>query len=340
MNIYEFAHRMPKAELHVHLEGSILPETLLLLAERNKIELPYKTLDGLKNFYQFRDFPHFVETYWTITGCLREPEDYYLVAYEFGRECARQNIRYAEVTFSISTNAEMTGYPWQMILNALNEGRIMARSVFGVSWQWVFDIVRNKPETQETLTDITLESRSMGVAALGLGGSEAEYPAHLFSTSFDRAHQAGMHSVPHAGETAGPISIWEAINLLHADRIGHGVRCIEDPELVKTLYERQIPLEICPTSNIALGVYHDYTQHPLRKLWDTGLMVTVNSDDPPMFNTCLNQEYQVLIDHFGFGFADLEKISLNAVYASFLSDTEKTALADEFKVEFTRLRNS
>ena len=340
MNTSEFTQRMPKAELHVHLEGSILPGTLLLLAQRNGIQLPYKTIEGLQEFYRFQNFAHFIEVYWTITSCLCTPEDYHLISYEFGRECARQNIRYAEVTFSISTNMEKTGLSWQTILNALNDGRTQAQAEFGVRWQWVFDIVRNAPETQALLTQIAIEARPMGVVALGLGGSEAEFPAGLFVESFDRAHQAGMRSVPHAGETAGPASIWTALDRLHADRIGHGVRCIEDLRLVDALHERKIPLEICPTSNIVLGVYHDYAQHPLRKLWDKGVFVTVNSDDPPMFNTSLNQEYQVLVDHFGFSIAELEKISLNAIHASFLSDDEKAALSAEFTAEFAHLKNS
>ena len=340
MNLSEFAQRMPKAELHVHLEGSILPATLLLLAQRNGIELPYKTVEDLQEFYRFRDFAHFIDTYWAITGCLRTPEDYTLIAYDFGCECARQNIRYAEVTFSMSTNVSKTGLPWQMILQALNDGRARACAEFGVRWQWVFDIVRNLPDTQESLTQIALEARSMGVVALGLGGSEAEFPAEMFAASFDRADKEGLRSVPHAGETMGPASIWAALDLLHADRIGHGVRCIEDPRLVETLRRRQIPLEICPTSNIILGVYNDYAQLPLRKLLDAGLFVTVNSDDPPMFNTSLNQEYHVLIDHFGFDLMELEKVSLNAVQASFLNESEKTLLAGEFIAEFTRLKNS
>lgn len=338
MNLYEFAKRMPKGELHVHLEGSILPRTLLFLAKRNNVKLPYSTVRGLKEFYHFRDFSHFIDTYLKITSCLCTPDDYYLIAYDFGRECARQNIRYAEVTFSISTNTAKTGLPWQVILNALNKGRVQAQAEFGVRWQWVFDIVRNLPDTQGLLTQIAIEARSMGVVAMGLGGSEAEYPAELFIDSFERAHQAGLHSVPHAGEMSGPKSIWTAIEQLHADRIGHGVRCIEDPRLLVTLRERQIPLEICPTSNIALGVYSDYAQHPLRDLWDMGLLVTVNSDDPPMFNTSLNHEYEVLIKHFDFGFHELEEISLNSLRASFLPKAAKAALIEEFTAEFKNLK--
>lgn len=339
MNIIEFTQKMPKVELHVHLEGSILPTTLVLLAQRNDISLPISSYENLHELYEFRDFTHFIETYRLITSCLRTPEDYFLISYEFGRECARQNIRYAEVTFSMLTNVESSGLEWQTILKAMNEGRVDAFTDFGVRWQWIFDIVRNSPESQENLTNIALQARNLGVIALGLGGSEAEYPAELFTPSFEKARQNGMHSVPHAGEIAGPKSIWNAIEQLHADRIGHGVRCIEDPHLYKELQLMQIPLEICPTSNIKLGIYHDYAHHPLRHMWDSGLYITINSDDPPMFNTSLNQEYRILVEQFDFTVEELERVSLNALYASFLSEDEKATMANQFYEEFSRLIN-
>jgi aminodeoxyfutalosine deaminase len=172
---------------------------------------------------------------------------------------------------------------------------------------------------------MALEGREMGVVALGLGGSEAEFPPELFAESFERAHQAGMHSVPHAGEISGPESVWAAINLLHADRLGHGIRSSEDPALLEYLHEKQIPLEVCPTSNVALRVYDDYAHHPLRTLWDMGL---------------LNQEYQVLVEQFEFSMEELEKISLNALHASFLSQAEKAAMEEEFQREFKQLKHN
>jgi aminodeoxyfutalosine deaminase len=338
VNLLEFARRMPKAELHVHLEGSILPTTLLKLAQRNGIVLPAQNETGLQEFYHFRDFNHFIQVYMTITGCLRTPEDYHLIAYEFGSNCARQNIRYAEVTFSIETNARYSGIAWPIILEALNAGRAQATAEFGVDWRWVFDIVRDLPATQDEVVDIALAARQQGVVALGLGGSEANFPPELFERAFQRARQAGLAGVPHAGETAGPESIWGALDRLSADRIGHGVRCIEDSRLVETLRERQIPLEICPTSNICLGVYPDYASHPLRRLWEAGLLVTVNSDDPPMFGTDLDHEYEVLVKHFAFNADELERLSLNAVQACLLSGDEKHRLETAFGQEFTRLR--
>lgn len=338
MNIREYALQIPKVELHVHLEGSISPETLLELALRNSVQLPARDISSLQKFYTFRNFPHFVDVYTTMTSCLRTPEDYSLISYEYGASCARQNVRYAEVTFTIGTNVRLSGFSWQEILSGLNNGRRRAKDEFGVEMRWIFDISRNHPETQDWVVETALEAREQGVVALGLGGDEAAYPPELFINSFKRAWQAGLACVPHAGETAGPASIWTALTDLHADRIGHGVRSIEDPDLVEYLYKTQVPLEICTTSNVRLGVYPDYKRHPLRKLWDAGLYVTINSDDPPMFDTDLNQEYLALVDYFNFNEKELEQASLNGLRASLLTKKEKNQLEAAFKSDFERLK--
>jgi aminodeoxyfutalosine deaminase len=340
IDLHAFARQMPKVELHIHLEASIRPVTLLQLAERNGVELPVQDVAGLQDFYRFRDFAHFIEVYVTITRCLQTQDDYRLIAYEFGADCARQNVCYAEVTFSIVTNVTYAGLPWQAIVEGLNAGRAQARAEFGVDWRWVFDIVRDVPHTQEQVVEIAIAAQDQGVIALGLGGSEEGFPPKLFVDSFERARQAGLHSLPHAGEIAGPESVWGALRLLHAERIGHGVRCVEDPALVDYLREQQIPLEVCPTSNICLSVFPSYEAHPLRRLWDEGLFITVNSDDPPLFNTNLNHEYEVLVDHFGFTADELEQVSLNALRASFLPQAQKAQLEAEFRAEFAHLRET
>jgi aminodeoxyfutalosine deaminase len=340
VDLHALARQMPKVELHVHLEGSIRPTTLLQLAEHNGFELPAQDVEGLQDFYRFRDFAHFIEVYVTITRCMQTQDDYRLIAYEFGADCARQNVRYAEATFSIFTNVTYARLPWQAIVDGLNAGRTQARAEFGVDWRWVFDIVRDVPHTQEQVVEIAIAAQDQGVVALGLGGSETGFPPELFVESFERARRAGLHSVPHAGEIAGPVSVWNALKLLHAERIGHGVRCVEDPALVDHLRQHQVPLEVCPTSNICLGVFPSYEAHPLRRLWDDGLLITVNSDDPPLFNTDLNHEYEVLIDHFSFAVDELEQVSLNGLRASFLPQAEKARLETEFRAEFARLRET
>jgi adenosine deaminase len=337
MELIEFAKRMPKAELHVHLEGSILPTTLLKLARSNQITLPAEDEAGLAEMYRFKDFAQFLKTYMMVISCLRKVNDYRMIAYEFGSECARQNIRYAEVIFTPHKNATLSGIAWQEIVGGLNQGRAEARRDFGVEWQWIFDIVRDDPETQEEVLMITLAAQEQGVVALGLGGAEEGYPPELFVDTFERARSGGLHSVPHAGENAGPESVWSAVRLLHAERLAHGVRSIEDPKLVEYLREKQIPLDVCPTSNICLKIYPDYAAHPLRKLWEEGVFITVGSDDPPMFSTDLNHEYQVLVKEYNFTQAELEQISLNAIQASFLSQREKLNYTMEFQDEFRKL---
>lgn len=338
MSRQEFIQAMPKVELHVHLEGSIRPATLLTLAGRNGVTLPARDVDGLREFYRFTDFEHFIRTYYVISGCLKSAEDFDLIAYEFGADMARQNIRYAEVTFTPYTSVANTGLLFDDLLAGLNDGRRRAQAEFGVEFAWVLDIVRNEPHTRHQVARWAAGAVDRGVVGFGLGGIENGFPPEWYADAYAVAREAGLHSVPHAGEVVGPESVWGAIRVLGAERIGHGVRSVEDPALIDYLRREQIPLEVCPTSNVLLGVYATYDQHPFRRLWDEGLYVTVNSDDPPMFNTDLVQEYQLLVDHLGFSVQDLEQLSLNALRAAFLPPDRKAALEQQFVAEFARLR--
>lgn len=338
MNLRAFIREMPKVELHVHLEGSIRPSTLLTLAERNGIALPAQDLDSLREFYHFTDFDHFIQVYVAVSSCLKTVDNFSLVAYEFGAEMARQKIRYAEVTFTPYTNVVSSGLPFDEILAGLNDGRSRAKTDFGVEFRWVLDIVRDNPDTRHQVAEWAVSAVGQGVVGFGLGGTERNHPPEQFADAFARAREAGLHSVPHAGEVVGPESIWGAIQTLKAERLGHGVRSVEDPALVAYLRERQVPLEVCPTSNLCLGVYPSYQEHPIRWLWEQGLAVTVNSDDPPMFNTDLVHEYQILADELGFSAADLEQLSLNALRFSFLPTSRKAAMEQAFRDEFARLQ--
>jgi aminodeoxyfutalosine deaminase len=343
-NIEGYLHAIPKAELHVHLEGSIQPATLLILARRNGVDLPVETVAELQNWFTFRDFNHFIDIYFDISNCLRTAEDYELIAYEFGANMARQNVRYAEVTFSPSTHYYALGVSHNAYFAGLTRGRQRARADFGVEMRWVFDIVRNvEDETRNHMladytTSVAIEGKDDGVVALGLGGAEVGYPPEKFARWFDKARAAGLHSAPHAGETVGPTSVWGALKTLGAERIGHGVRAIEDPALVAYLAGHHIPLEVCPTSNIKLGVYADYADHPLPRLHLAGVPITVNSDDPPLFNTTLNTEVGLLIDSFNFDVNTVNELILNAVRFSFLPVQEKQAMEAVFWDEIERLQ--
>lgn len=337
MSLDDFIREMPKVELHVHLEGSIRPATVLTLARRNGVKLPADTTEGLREFYRFTDLDHFIQVYFAVSGCLQTVDDFSLIAYEFGADMARQNIRYAEVTFTPHTNVVNTGLPFDEVLAGLNDGRSRARADFGVEFRWVLDIVRNNPQTRHQVAEWASGAVDRGVVGFGLGGAEDGYPPEWFADAFGMAREAGLHSVPHAGEVVGPESVWGAIKELGAERIGHGVRSIEDPELIDHLRLHQIPLEVCPTSNLCLGTYDSYEGHPIRALWEQGVYVTLNSDDPPMFNTDLVREYLILANRLGFSAGDLQQLSLNAVRASFLPSKEKTDLEQSFVSDFVRL---
>lgn len=340
MLLEAFIRAMPKVELHVHLEGSIRPRTLLELARRNNIILPAQTLDELREFYRFTDFAHFIRVYATIINCLQTPDDFALISEEFGATMAEQNIRYAEITWSPATHAGRLGVPFAHLLAGVNRGRETARQKYGVEMRWIVDIVRNLHakgfDGMETV-EMAIEGRDHGVVALGLGGMENGFPPELFAAPFERARANGLHSIPHAGEADGPKSVWGAIRELKAERIGHGIQAIHDPELVAYLREHQIPLEVCPTSNVCTAVVPNREAHPIRRLYDAGVYVTVNSDDPPMFNTTLTDEYLLLAQAFGFTADEIEQLVLNGVRASLLDADAKHALETTFRAEFQRL---
>lgn len=334
-----FIREMPKAELHVHLEGAVLPETLLRLAQKHGVDLPAKDLAGIRDFYTFRDFDHFVQVYMKINDCLVTPEDVGVITEELGNEAARQNIRYLEVTISPGTLVYIHGMTFDEILHEINAGAERARQAHGVRMQWVLDVIRDMPpHIREQGARFATSAMDRGIVALGLGGTEAKYPPEQFTDLFGLAREAGLPSVPHAGETAGPESIWSALKLLDAVRIGHGVRAIEDPALMEYLAERQIPLEVSPTSNLCIGVFDSWEDHPIRTLFDAGIPVSVNSDDPPMFNTTLTQEFRELVDRFGFSAPELEEMTIGALQVSFLPESQKQAMISEFRSEFEQLR--
>jgi aminodeoxyfutalosine deaminase len=334
----------PKVELHVHLEGSIQPATLLTLARRNRVELPVDSEAGLRDWLTYRDFNHFIGIYVSISSCLTTAEDYELITYEFGAEMARQNVRYAEVTFTPSTHYLRLGVSHDTYFGGLTRGRQRARTDFGVEINWVFDIVHilTDDELNRTAADYTtavaIEGKNDGVVALGLGGVEIGHSFERIAPWFDRARAAGLHGTPHAGETVGPASVWGALRALGAERIGHGVRAIEDPALVAYLAEHGIPLEVCPTSNVRLGIYPSLANHPLPLLHAAGVPLTINSDDPPLFNTTLDDEVALLGDVFGLSLPAIDDVLLNGVRYSFLPPERKQEMEAAFRAELDRLK--
>ncbi len=340
MSLESFIRAMPKVELHVHLEGSIQPETLLRLARRNHKPLPARTVEGLRRWYSFTDFDHFIEVYRVICACICTPDDFELIAREFLCNQAEQNIRYSEIIFTPYTHVNSDDpVPFSEQLAALNRARDWAAVELGVQAVWVPDISRNTRPAAHSLmvVDWAISGQEQGVVGFGVGGGETGNPPELFAEAFDRARAAGLACLPHAGETEGPASIWGALHRLHANRIGHGVRCLEDPELVAFLRRRQIPLDVSPTSNICLGVALSLAEHPLPRLLAEGLYVTINSDDPPLFNTNLTQEYLAIADTFDLGVNAIERLVLNGVHALLRPLIERAKISEQFRKEFTRL---
>jgi adenosine deaminase len=332
MELAEFIRRMPKAELHIHLEGSVQPETLLELAQRNNVPLPASTVDELRAWYTFTDFAHFVEVYWQLSECLRTAADIEFVTREFLRGQAAQNILYSEVTYTAYTHYAQKRIMFPDQLAALNRARAWGEEVLDVRMGLIIDIPREiSADEGRICAQWAISGMGAGVVALGLGGDEAEHPPEKFAEAFAMAKEAGLPSVPHAGETAGPRSIWGALETLKAVRIGHGVRCLEDPRLVRELCTRQIPLEVCPTSNLCLGVAPDLESHPLPRLIAEGLYVTIGSDDPAIFNTTLTDEYLKIAAAFGYEKRDVVDLVMNAIRASLLDEKDKTAMVEAFE---------
>lgn len=344
IDLTDFIRTMPKAEIHVHLEGAIQPETVLELARRHGMEamLPSTDLAELRRWFTFTDFPHFIKIYLVIQDLIRTADDFALIAYQLGVDMAAQGITYREATATPYTHTHYLdkGLTIDEILAGLEAGRQQARQEFGVEIRWVFDVPRNfafmeqagsyDPRPAERTLEFALAGRDYGVVAFGLGGYEVGAPPEPFAHAFAQAKAAGLLSVPHAGETEGPASVWGAVKELQADRIGHGVRAIEDPHLAALLQERQIPLEVNPTSNVCLHVYRRLAEHPLPHLDRMGLLVTVNSDDPPLFNTNLCREYEAIAREFGYGPRDLARLARNAFAVCGAEPALKTRLLEQF----------
>lgn len=325
-----FVDALPKVELHLHLEGAVRPETLLALAERHGTTSLPRSLAELRAFYRFTDFGHFVKVYYAICDNLRDAEDFALVTRELGATLADQGVRYAEVTFT-PFNHTRRGVPVEAVFAGVEEGRRQVEQTHGVVLRWCTDVPGEfGPEAADATVRMVLDAREAGrldgVVSFGLGGPEVGVPRAPFGPAFATARAAGLHAVPHSGETSGPHAIWQALEHLGAERIGHGVRCLEDPDLVEHLRTRRIPLEVCPTSNVRLKVVADYASHPLARLVDAGLVVTLASDDPPMFATSLRDEYLIAGTLLGLSPGQLAEVARAGARAAFLPPAESEAL--------------
>lgn len=329
MSLSTFIAGLPKAELHVHHVGSASARIVSELAARHPGVVPSDP-DELRRFYEFRDFAHFIEVYLAVVDLVRNEEDVRLLTYEVAREMAEgQQIRYAELTCTPFTSVA-AGVPIEAYTEAIEDARVAAERDFGLVLRWIYDIPGEfgLPAADATL-EYALDHRVDALIGFGLGGPEVGVPRPQFQRHFDAARAAGLRSVPHAGETTGPETVWHALQLLGAERIGHGTTAVEDPALLAHLAETGIPLEVCPSSNVATRAVEAIEDHPIAAFRDAGVTVTVNSDDPPMFGTTLNREYEIAADLLGLDEAGVAELARTAVRASFAEDPVKAKVLAE-----------
>jgi aminodeoxyfutalosine deaminase len=282
----------PKIELHVHLEGTIRAETILRLARRHGVELDAQTPDELAALLQFRDFDNFIEVFLVVTDILLHGDDFREILVEYAEAAATHGVVYLEGIFS-PAQAVRRGVSWDSVFSGYCDGIEEARERHGVEVRLTPDVTRSFPlEIAEETARHAIAYRDRGVVGLGLGGYEADYPPEPFAGVFERARDAGLGSVPHAGEVAGPESVRGALDSLSACRIRHGIAAAEDDELMRELAERRVVLDVCPTSNVLTGVVRSLDEHPLPRLLDAGISCSISTDDPAFFNTDLTREYE------------------------------------------------
>lgn len=319
-----FIERVPKAELHCHLEGAIQPATLLKLAARNGIELPFSDETGARKFYEFTSLNQFLEIFSLACSTLKTASDFETITLDLGADASRQGIPYREVFFTYAYH-QRRGIAWDEVVKGIAAGREKARQMYGVEMWFIADIDRTiDPKDGVRTVEMAYASpKQAGIIGIGLDSQEIDYPARRQKPAYDRAKELGLHRVAHAGEDVGPESVWDAIESLDVERIDHGVRSIDDPGLVKLLVERQVPLTVCPLSNIELKVYANLAAHPVKRLKDAGVLVTLNSDDPPMFHCDVLDNYFAVADTFGLGLDEVVEYARNGFKAAFLAQSEK-----------------
>ena len=289
----------PKIELHVHLEATVQPEALLAMARANDVALPADTVEGLRDFFAYRDFAHFIQVWIATTKALRTADDYRRIAVDYAAEAKRHGAVYVEAIFSPAEPVRR-GSSWEEVFTGVTDGVQEARELHGVEMRLTPDIPRSFTQEEGYATvEWSARFADRGIVAVGIGGLEAEYPPELWTDVFAEARAQGLGSVPHAGEVAGPASVRGALEVLAADRLRHGFRAAEDPGLVRELAARGVVCDVCPVSNLRTGVVRDLADHPIAALVAAGVPCTLNTDDPVLFDTDLTREHDAVAAALG-----------------------------------------
>jgi aminodeoxyfutalosine deaminase len=327
-----FIRHLPKAELHLHLEGAVDAPTLLELRERHGDRV---TLAETEQLYRYTDFPSFLMAFKAVSEHLRGPDEYELVTYRLMQRLKEENVLHAEVYVAVGV-CLYRKQDFAAVFEGLERGRTRGARDFGVSLLWIFDATRHfGVEESQKVFELAVRYQDRHVIGIGIGGDEQKAPPELFRGVYTYAADHGLRLTAHAGETGPPESIWGALNL-RAERIGHGFTAAQDADLIEELAYRQIPVEICITSNLRTGVCKAIADHPVKSYFDQGVMVTLNTDDPALFGTTLSREYQIAQETFAFTDEHLRELARNSFEASFLPAEKKVELLSLFDAAAAR----
>jgi len=326
----DFIQGLPKVELHLHIEGTLEPELMFKLAERNAIQLPFNSVDEVKQAYQFDDLQSFLDIYYQVTSVLQKEQDFFDLAWEYLVTAAKQNVRHAEIFFDPQAHSDR-GILFETVISGLHRAQEAAQKEFGLSSQLIMCFLRHlSPESAMKILEKAQPYKDW-IIGVGLDSSEIDRPPSLFTKVFEKARESGYRVVAHAGEEGPAEYVWEALRLLKSERIDHGVRSTDDPELVQFLVQNRIPLTVCPLSNIKLKVFSNLKDHNLKQMLDLGLHVTVNSDDPAYFGGYITENFLSVQKELELNKKDLIKLSMNAIEASFQDAIGKEQLKKELE---------
>ncbi|WP_278394874.1 adenosine deaminase [Acinetobacter venetianus] len=330
MNQIELIRALPKAELHVHIEGTFEPELMFAIAQRNQIQIPYQSVEEVKQAYNFHNLQSFLDIYYAGANVLVHEQDFYDLAWAYFEKCAEDRVVHTEMFFDPQTHTER-GVEFATVLAGLKRACIDAKEKLGISSQLIMCFLRHLSEEKAFETLEQALPFKDDIIAIGLDSSEVGHPPSKFERVFAKAREAGFLIVAHAGEEGPPEYIWEALDLLKVNRIDHGVRSEEDERLMARLIAEKMPLTVCPLSNLKLCVVKDMGEHNIRRLLQKGVHVTVNSDDPSYFGGYMNDNFIAIQEALALSHDELKQLAINSFEASFISDEEKQKWIEEIK---------
>lgn len=320
--------RLPKAELHLHIEGTLEPEMVFAFSERNGVDLPWSSVDDLRSRYSFTDLQSFLDLYYACMAVLRTEDDFAELAEAYLERAWKQGVRHAELFFDPQAHTSR-GVPIDVVIDGLLRGLATARETRGMTGGLILCFLRDEPVEDAAATLESVAARSGDLLGVGLDSAELGYPPRLFEGVFRRARELGLHCVAHAGEEGPADYVWDALDVLKVERIDHGVRSLEDPELVSRLRDDRVPLTVCPLSNVRLGGVAALVDHRLKDMLNAGLVVTINSDDPAYFGGYVADNYDAVAEALDLSADDLRQIAANSIEASFMPEEEMRALLSE-----------